>query len=392
MVKAKTFIAALNNFHLSQKKNKRVLNDKRLTKLEKTIFQCKIWLSDSKFDLIIDALEEATNSGDPIIDSQKEIILGTALNNKCDAANAIKHLKMAIKFLEDSGTSAPQKQVFSAYYNLYNCYYNLKNQKGMEEALSRLQLYSGMELSDELIYYSCQFTFYSFIGNQAKAEPFLEKLQAHKKQMTDYQRIIFFHDKFDYYFKMSDYDQCYGTLEEMRKIKKFHIGANYKFMKGLLDHIVANAPLYLYEKDFKEFPILLNQLQTLKCLEERNPSKAKNFWHFLQRISPGAYGPDFAYQGDKCLFSECLKKYQTQSETVFIPKLENSNLQEKLYFLLQNQPGMTKEDIYEHLYGTPMQSKEDLKKLAQLVYKLKETKEIEIKSKKGCYFLERKAA
>lgn len=383
MVKAKTFIAALNNFHQSQKKNKRVLNDKRLSQLEKTIFQCKIWLSDSKFDLIIDALEDATSSGDPIIDSQKEIILGTALNNKCDASNAIKHLRKAISLLENNG---PDRQIFSAHYNLYNCYYNLKNLKGMEEALSKLQFYPSIPLNDELIYYSCQFTYYSFIGNKIKAEPYLDKLQAHKKQMTDYQRIIFFHDKFDYYFKLSEYENCYKTLEEMRKTKKFHIGANFKFMKGLLDHLVSNVPLYLYEKDFKDFPILLNQVQTLKYLEEKNPGKAKNFWNFLQIISPQVYGPDFSYHGDKCLFSECLKKYQSKKEVLFIPRFENRL--DTLYYLLTHSKGMTKEEIYEKVYGESLNDKEDLKKLAQLVYKLKEIKQIEIKSKKGCYFLE----
>lgn len=384
MVKAKTFIAALNNFHQSQKKNKRVFNDKRLTQLEKNIFQCKIWLSDSKFDLIIETLEDASPSGDPIIDSQKEIILGTALNNKCDAANAIKHLKKAIHLLETH--HGPARQIFSAYYNLYNCYYNLKNVKGMEQTLSCIKLNAETTINEELIYYSCQFTFYSFTGNHHKAQELLQKLQSHKKHMTDYQKTIYFLDKFDYYFKIDHFSECYKTLEEMRKNKKFHIGANYKFMKGLLDHLTLNSPLYLYEKDFKEFPILLNQVQTLKCLEENNRDRAKNFWNFLQNTSPAVYQPDFKFQGDKCLFSECLKKYQNQKEVLFIP--QQSNKLDLLLFLLNSSSSMSKEDIFEKVYGVPFSGKDDLKKLAQLIYKLKETRDVEIKSRKGCYILQ----
>ncbi|MBA2404755.1 MAG: hypothetical protein H0V66_08290 [Bdellovibrionales bacterium] len=51
-----------------------------------------------------------------------------------------------------------------------------------------------------------------------------------------------------------------------------------------------------------------------------------------------------------------------------------------------------KEELYLQIYGEPIQNKEDLKKLAQLIYKARLAREVEIKTRKGCYFIDTKAA
>ncbi|MBA2404754.1 MAG: hypothetical protein H0V66_08285 [Bdellovibrionales bacterium] len=127
--------------------------------------------------------------------------------------------------------------------------------------------------------------------------------------MNDNHKSGFFLDQFDFYFKTDQHENCYAILEQMTRIKKFHLGANYKFMKGVLNNLTTNGPLYLYENNFSDYPLLLFQIKVLRALEEKQMPQAQKAWEQLREFSTTVYLPNFQYTGDKCLFSECLKKH-----------------------------------------------------------------------------------
>jgi hypothetical protein len=388
MLKAKTFIAALNSFHKNGRKNKKILLDKRLSQLEKNIFQSQIWLSDSKFELIIGTLEDYTTSGDAIIDSQSELLLGSALSNSGQPTKAIRHLKRALTLLENSGL---ERQIFIVLTNLYNCYYNLKSENEMKSVIESIKPYSGISIDDELNMLSCQFSYFTYIQNKPEALKIMKRMEAEVESMSEYQRSTFLFDQFDFYFKFNDYQACNSVLDKMKNLKKYHTGYNFKFMRGLLDHLTKDAPIYLYEKHFEKSPILLNQLRVLKCLEAHDLKKAEHYWSILALSQPKIYQKNFNYCASKCLFSECLKKYiYPVAKNV---DFDSTNKLEVLHFLLISATApLSKEYIYKAVYGHELDNKENLNKLNQLIVRLKQNMKLSIKSKKGCYILEKKSA
>ncbi|MBA2404753.1 MAG: tetratricopeptide repeat-containing protein [Bdellovibrionales bacterium] len=152
MVRAKTFIEAINSFYDSKRKFKSYFTDNRLTALEKTILQCLTWISHSKFDEVIDALKDATASGDKIIDAEKELLLGMAFNNKGDSKKAIAYFTRSLTLMQDSPLKRRQ---LTASSNLFFCYFNLKFAEGMKSVLQGMLPFEGMTDVERVTILSC---------------------------------------------------------------------------------------------------------------------------------------------------------------------------------------------------------------------------------------------
>jgi hypothetical protein len=394
MVKAKTFIEAINSFYDCKRKFKTYLLDNRLTTLEKKILQCMIWISDSKFDEVIGALEDTTPLGDKIIDAEKELLMGMAFNNRGDSKKAVPFFKRSITLMADSPL---KRRLFTANCNLFFCYYNLKSNDGMKSALEAMVPFEEMTTAERITLLSTKLCYSSVINDFDNSLLIINELKKHQHEMNDNHKSGFLLDQFDYYFKTDQYQKCYMILEQMTRIKKFHLGANYKFMKGILNNLTTNSPLYLYENNFTDHPLLLFQIRVLKALEEKQTGEALKGWEKLREFSPLVYQPNFHYSGDKCLFGECLKKHLLAINTPPVQAtIDSAQFSNKIQFLLsileESKGPILKEALYEKIYGKPITDKEDLKKLAQLIYKVRLSHDVEIKTRKGCYFIEVKAA
>lgn len=398
MTVVKTFIEALGCVNLNPQRLKIYLKDKRLTRSEKTILQCWLWLRDNKFDEVKSSLENLDTKNNTIIQSQRDFLLGTTYNNQGESHRAICLLQNAIHLLNEFSL---RHQQFVARINLFTAFYNFKDLKGMQSTLNELKKFQPSNESEQINLLSCWYSYYSFQKQFEKAEASLEELSILKKFMSDHQKVNFYLDQFDYFLNVEEYQKAESVLDDLKICRKYYTKANYKFMKSLLDHLLYHKPIYAYDREFHQGTQLYYQLKVIKAFEENCLEDASKNWKKLMLLNPSIYGSDFSYNGNKCLFSLCLKQYQeknifkndllssSSAHSIVLPEIK----EEALIILLKESVNPLKRDeLYEKLWGKPVHEKKDLKRLTQMVSMLRKTKKLKISVRKGCYVLEKAAA
>lgn len=389
MIKAKTFLNFLENYTINEKELEKLLKDNRLTVLEKKILKGWINIRKCKFEEIIADIESMSKAPDQLIEAQKELLLGIAYINKSESQKALDHLQKSLDF------HAPFKlprQEFIILTNLFYAYFNLKNKMGMEDTINQLKAGHYQKNGEILLINRINFGYLAYIGNYGEAEEILEEIEK-SPLLKENQLLYHLISKFDFFVKIDNYQGCQQILAQIKKAKDYHIGANYKFMSLLLDHFISNKSLYVYERDFAGHPILWNQIAVIKNLEEKNIELAKKHWNYLRTISPQTYKSDFAYEGDKCLFSRCLEKNLMEKTVVQLPTQQHLTKKEDLLIhLLETQGAISKEELYYQLWGEYAPDKLSFNKLERMISTIRKNHPHNIKFKKGTYFLEKKAA
>ncbi|MFZ4715393.1 MAG: hypothetical protein ACOYL6_16840 [Bacteriovoracaceae bacterium] len=385
MTKAKLFLQAITLVNEDFLKAKSVLTDKRLSQLEKQIIQAYVDLRDNRFSEIIPVLINQ-KSEDVFVESQRNILLGLAYNNSGDLKLARPFFEIAWDIVKTTNYKTSQ---FIVLYNLFTLHRNLKQIERMSEYLDLMQ---ELEIKDHpglfLMLLRCRFCYYSYVGDMMKAKSFMLKIERRKEELGENQILSFQIDKFDFYLKNDQYSDCYKTLEEMKKFRIYASSFNFKFMKILLDHITLEKPIYAYDKDFINVPILYNMLNVVKALEAADPIEALKWWGELTLISPDIYQADFIYKGDKCLFSVAYQMHRQNDEKIIIlENVKEKTKEELLLKILENSKHPVRKDqIYKMIWGEELQDKEGLLKLSKLVWRVKKKFNIEIKTRKGCYY------
>lgn len=392
MTMVKTFIEALGLINSHPQRLKLYLKDKRLTRSEKIILQSWLDLRDNKFEIVINALESLDTKDNQIIQSQRDFLLGTTYNNRGDSHLAICLLKNAIHLLAEFPL---RHQHFIARINLFTAYYNDKDLKGMQGVLQELKRFQCANESEQINLLLCWYNYYSFQDQLGKCEATLEELHVLKNSMSDHQEINFYLKQFDFSLRTNAYHKAESVLDDLKQCRKYYNKSDYKFMKSLLDNFLYEKPIYVYDRDFQEGTQLSCQLKVIKAFEENDEENIHRYWKKLQILNSKVYGENFKYHGNKCLFSLCLDKYANKlaskkdvlaTSSAVLPKLK----EEALIFLLKeaNTP-IKRDDLYEKLWGKPVQDKTDLKRLTQMISKLRKTKNIQVTVRKGCYTLEK---
>lgn len=392
-VKAKTFILALNTLGINPKKTKSYLKDKRLTQAEKSILQAFLDLRDNLAKEVILAVQDLVTV-DPVVESQRKLILGLAYNNQNQHHQALPLILEAIELMQDQGIPA---QEFIALNNLFIIYRNLKNFEKMKQTLSKMHKLGAQNELGKINLLRADFKFASVTGDFKNAEKFLKELEANKKQLGEAQIISHLVDKFDYLVKTDRLDKCEAVLDDMKNYRKFHLTSNYNFMKLLLNHHLHHKPLYITDSEFRELPMLFHQLKVIQKLEESDKGSAQEHWTKLSNLYPDVYGRELGdYQGDRCLFSVCLRMHEKvqQSNISDLTKLKLSSVKEEalLQILEAATTPIHQEIIYELLWEEVPESKLDLNKLAQLVYAVKNKTGVDIRMRKSCYLIDKISA
>lgn len=385
-IKVKTFIQALDQACFDIRKLKSFLNDKRLSKSEKVIITCFLHLRDNQIQLTIDSLTSLVTT-DQLVESQKNLLLGSAYNNKSLYTQALPYFIKAQNQME--GFDLPKLE-FIILSNLFILHFNMKDSVSMYQVLQMMHAHPISHGLGKVSLYRADFNYYSFIGDYPRAEKGLKTLEIMKGEMSEGHIISYLTNKFGYFIKRDRYEECEKTLKEMKSYRKFNLTANYNFMKQLLDHFVSNKTLYIDDADYKDFPILLYQVKVVQKLEEGDYLKAREFWDKLAIDYPGSHGSNFMdYTGDKCIFSLCLKKYENVNnlERITFVGLPGNKEQALLKILTEAQVPIQQGHIYEMIWKETPESKSDFNKLVQLIYSLKKKTGIDIKSRKNCYYI-----
>lgn len=384
-VKAKTFFTALREFHDHPQKVRKYFKDNRITQSEKKILEGWYLLRDGKSEQIVELFEKIPAQTDELVESQRNLVLGLALNNLSRFTEAAQKVESAARTLKNHDLPY---YLYIAQSNLFNINLNLKNMAGMRKSLHELRAITAQNKRQEVIYLLLRMKYFSFCGKYHFANRQIALIEQKKNLMNESIVINFMTSKFMHEVRCQDLNKANRTLNEMKKFRKFHFNANFKFMRMMLDHLMAGKPLYVYQHDFDHSPMLFHQIKVIQLLEEANPAEAETHWNKLQEIQPGIYGRAFQYDGDPCLFSLCLKRHDKKISMPHFQMPLDMPKEKWLYTLLQEiDHPIRKEDLLKLIWGKNESDKDDLNKLKVLISRTRDKYGIEISYKKGCYQL-----
>jgi len=306
MATDRVFLHALQEFVRDPSRLKRRLRDSSITRAEKMLLQCWLDLRDNDYSQVLKDLERLPSQSDPLLESQRLLLTGIALNNKSEPAKAAKLIERCIGLMAGMQIS---DLLFLAETNLFFCHLNCKNPKGMEQVLKMQARITPLNPSQKITLAIQHLNLEKFKGNLKKAEEWAAKVAHLEPEMKESQTIQYRLSCFDLEVKKGDLSSCEKILQEMKKLRKFNVTANYKYMRILLDHLIHEKTVYAYHRNFGKFPNLEAQIQVIQCLESGSLEEALKWWRKLGEQNPDTYRGEFEYQGDACLFSMALQKH-----------------------------------------------------------------------------------
>lgn len=384
-MKCKTFDAIIKELNYHPEKSKRWLEDKRLTMLEKKIISGYMMVRNNQNEDVIAELTTLGESDIEFVNSHRDLLLGICYNNTTRFHLAEKHLLKSIQGFEQNQL---HYHLFTARFDLFMVYSNLVNLPKMKSVLDEME---KMRLDGKLAQIRlmrCQFIYADEAFNVESGWSLNKKLNALKPEMAESDLIAHLVSEFMFYIKQDEFDLAQDVLMQMKKHRKFHLSENFNFMKRLMDHHRLGMPIYAYDREFKNIPLLFHQLKVIQAFESQEKETAQFHWQELQKIAPEIHGPDFVFKGGKGLFAICLEKYLHQEKPVELTEVSEGSKVEIFYQLMIKAQGpLQKGLVYEILWGTSPEDKDDYKRLTRLVSKVRDRYGIDIQTRKGTYFL-----
>jgi tetratricopeptide (TPR) repeat protein len=385
----KTFILAIETFHGSPRNFNKFLDDKRLSYSEKSLLKALLNIKANEYKSVIDEINRLTVFHSDLVLGFSEIVLGIAHNNLGDFKQAMQCFKTAIPLIDTEENKACS---FMLYYNYFVTCSNISDLQGMKTCVSFFNSHRLQIKRQEIAKNICLFFYYSFTQQYKECVNLIKNIEANRKAISDATWNTYLINKFNFYIQREDYLSCRKVLSELKQIRIFKCIENYKFMLLMLNHIEKNDPIYAYSQDFKDVPILLNQIMLIKSLESGEIELAQQYWYNLREINPRQYDKLFEYSGPKCLFSLALEKHQKSMHSPKLPELNILNITNKvdqLFQILQiaKQPIYVGE-LFENIYQQEFkQEKENARKIQVLISKVKQKHSVEITFQRNHYQL-----
>lgn len=384
-MKEKTFYKILMEFTFSIEKTKRRLSDLRLTSIEKLIIEGHLNIRKNLNQEVLDSLASSVPSELPFVESQRLLLLGSAMNNMSKFREAEKLVLDSLEMLKR--VEAPFF-LFYSYHMLFTIYDNLHQPALMKKMIGNME---GLTKSkrQEVQFLICQFCYEQQLLNIERAEKLLGDIDLRMGELTEGDIVRQLVNKFTFFAQLEKLNQARDVLNELKQYRNYQLTENYNYMKKLLDHLIDGDPLYIYDHQFENVPVLLHQVKVIQSLEENNEDQARFHWAKLNAISPTTYAEAFHFKGLTCLFSLALNKHcshETKADLVLKPIGDNKV--DQLYSILNHskQP-LHASLIHELIWGNPPSEKEDLKKVSRLISRLKNLKNVSVDFRKGTYTL-----
>jgi hypothetical protein len=389
-VKCKTFDGYIRELIFHPGREKKWMNDRRLTIAEKKILKAHLLLRDNKYSVAITELDTISSTEIEFVNHHKSLLMGICLNNTGKYAEGFEYLKQAQKGFEES----------SNYYHLFTTLFNLVNNLGnlgkINEMSTVIQKMESLRISgklQEIRLLRSQFIFACDSNNDQLANNLLPQIHKFKPSMPESELGAQLICEFIFHIKKEDLESAKQVLIQMKKHRKFMIGENFHFMNKLLNHLTTDDTLYIYERDFPSSEsVLFRQIKVIEALSSQDLEQANIHWLFLQsKCGKDLYMNGFKWAGEKCIFSLCLDKHlkKQKLDRVALKIIAGDGPRyQKAYEVLKNaQAPVRSELLYEIIYEKEIESKDDLKKLALLMINIRKIYKVEIISKKGTYTL-----
>jgi hypothetical protein len=193
--------------------------------------------------------------------------------------------------------------------------------------------------------------------------------------------------------KEKDYKKAYEWFDIYKKNSGFKIKTNYIFIQNLLDNLTKDIPIYVYKKDFRDFPEFWSQLNVIKNLYLGEIETASDYWQELTNNNNKLYQAGFEYSGEINLFQLCLDKYKEEHEfisTCTFSKEEFSMINspvDKCYYILKSTSRTIRiEDLIKLIWSMDV-SESTITRLRSTIYNCKKKYGCNIKSQQESYQL-----
>jgi hypothetical protein len=263
----------------------------------------------------------------PLLEGLRYYLKGLIYNQHGHYFYAVENLNQSIenfKKIKDCSF------VINSICLLVNIYANRRDLSKLKESAEQLSRIKPQNDSQKLQKMYAEMCVYSITGQIQKCEQlYLDFCEQDKSQIKIY-KPYFLVCLFSAYAAELEYDRCKNILDDYKKISGCVVKANYLYMKTLLDHVISDAPLYFYAKDFKDFPELYLQLKVIKALKSGNLEEAKKSWLLLSKHNEFLYLKNFDFQGEKSLFKQALDRHKNNIEKVNIDLKELNSLRGNL--------------------------------------------------------------
>lgn len=388
-MKCKTFDTILREMNFRPHKFGDWVKDKRLTQLEKKIILGYQFIRNNQNSKAVAEIRDLPLSGIEFVNAHKHLLMGIALNNQSLCDEALTELQKARDIF---GSLNIDYYTFNTCFNLFIVYNNLRDMKGMEQVLMQMRLLKPDSEMMNLRLMRCEFMFADESDQNDLARKWLSQISTQREKMPESDQIGHLVSECMFLVKTEHLQDAMDVLNKTKQFRKFHLSENYNYMKKLLENLLFHIPVYAYKENFMAVPILWHQIDVVKSLEAGDTASALKSWNELQRMMPEVFQDNFEYKGAQCLFSLCLKKHHKtkMKSPVTLDDAGDASLLKKVVSLFENsdQP-INKGHLYEILWGNPPETKDDINRLARLVFKAKKKYGLDIKTRKGTYFLDR---
>lgn len=380
------FLSLLHAFKKGKIKNFNKFKQTELSHGEKQILRSQ---ASEKKGKHLESLEYLNNlSGlNPFLEGFRYYYMGGAQNNLARYNEAIESLKKSISFFKQAGD---EDYIFQPLFTLACVWMNFKKQEELAQCLEHLEKLSLNTRVKEFKLKRIQ-VFHMLLNEQAN-----KALKLTSAIMDEYADEI--EDRMEFYFmlqicalvKLEQYQECYHVLQKCQRTKGFRQGANYKYIKSILDFLTLKKSIYAYPKDFEGAMNLYHELMVIKSLESGDTNALHDSWQILAKMNEDLYQKDLHYNGDITLFSKALDQFAKEENYNGSLALEGKSFKthyDKLkYIFLNHDFKIPKDDLIMALWQEEWSEKSD-QRLRALIYRLKKNDGLVIKSKEGNYYL-----
>lgn len=382
----KTFYKMILEINLYPEKIKQCLLDKRLTSIEKKILESYLLIRNNKNSEATKLLKSLPKSELPFVEALKYLVIGISQLNQSDFMAAEESIHQTLSTFKKLNS---HYCLFIGHFNLCFIYLNTGQLPKAYETIKVMEKIPKETDLQEIRLLRSKFNYYCDASEEAKAEEILENINSFKSKMSENDIISHLISEFMFYVQKEDFNKCSQTLLAMKQYRKFHLTANYNYMKKLLDHLMKGTPVYAYEEDFASIPSLYQQIKVIQCLEENKLDMAMTFWDKLRASSPQMFKDNFKYEGTKTLFSLCLKKHEQvfKTPTQFTFNKEASKFDKFVTILKEANGPVAAGLLFELIWEKTAETKEDMLKVSRLAYRAKNEEGMHIAFRKGTYEL-----
>ena len=384
----KAFIRSLIMFHHNLRNTEKFFTDKRMTQEEKTVLKGWFLLRKNKLVELQEMILSMSSSQYELVESQKNLLLGITYNN----LGQMNEARSCLEAVPEIVLKFPIRALhFMAFYNLCVCYYNQKDAVKLAQAVSKMEAFSQDSARHLIMQRQCVLMNALLNEDNETAIRLIAQLDSDLDKMSESMKLGHLYDKFNFLLLQNKLKDCLDCLWQMKKIRSFNSSENYNYLKGLLELLVLDRPLYIYSQQFKMNHQLFYQLKVIQSLQSMDIKVAEIYWSKLHKLDPSTYLEHFQLKDQKSLLAYALTKFKnhlTFNREDIDQKYQEGSKEKLLFGLLtQTSHPISKEIIHQLLWKKNLMDKQDMVKLKKLVSRVRSLYKLDIKYKNGCYFL-----